>query len=88
MSIPNKPGVYCLKKLNQVIYVGSAKNLLERYKDWISNPENPCVKRNGWDIFEWLPTSTHDEARRLELEWYNLFQPICNIVTPPGKSYN
>lgn len=86
MSIPSKPGAYRLIKSSVVIYVGSAKNLLERFSDWKNNPENPCVKQRGWDKFIWQEASTHNEARKLELEWFNNFKPVCNMVTPPGTA--
>jgi len=85
-NIPSSPGAYRLIKDNVVIYVGSAKNLLERYFDWANNPDNPHVKQRGWDTFAWQTTSTHNEARRLELKWYYHFQPVCNMVAPPGAA--
>lgn len=85
-NVPESPGVYRLLKAGVVIYVGSAIDLLRRFNDWRNNPDNDCVKRQGWDKFVWQPTSTLDEARRLELEWYNHFGPVCNLVAPPGKA--
>lgn len=86
VDLPENPGAYRLTKSGKVIYVGSAKNLLQRYFDWKNNPENVCVRQNGWDKFVWQPTGSHEQARRLELEWYNKFRPICNLVAPPGTA--
>ncbi|MFZ0946153.1 MAG: GIY-YIG nuclease family protein [Syntrophobacteraceae bacterium] len=84
-NVPEKPGAYQLKKAGTVIYVGSADNLLKRYNEWGTNPDNDCVKREGWDNFTWQATVSLKEARALELQWYNAFKPKCNLVTPPGK---
>lgn len=83
-NLPEMPGAYRLEKLGQPIYVGSAKNLRERYGEWCNNPHNDCVKRNGWDKFVWQQTNNHTEARQLELFWYRQYNPVCNLVTPPG----
>lgn len=85
-DIPSKPGAYRLIKSDVVIYVGSAKNLPDRYSDWKNNPDNPCVKKRGWDKFVWKDTSSHNEACKLELEWFYRFNPVCNEVTPPGAA--
>ena len=85
-NVPNCPGVYRLIKSNVVIYVGSAVDLLRRFNDWCNDPENVCVKRQGFDVFSWQSTSSLEEARRLELEWYNTFRPICNLVSPSGRA--
>lgn len=84
VNVPAEPGAYRLEKSNHTIYVGSAKNLLERFRDWQTNPQNYCVRERGWDNFVWQRTSTHEEARQLELYWFNQYRPICNLVTPPG----
>lgn len=83
-SVPTNPGAYRLQKTDKVIYVGSAKNLQDRYSDWQTNPQNPCVRSTGWDKFVWKVTPTLDAARKLELDWFNRFQPTCNEITPPG----
>jgi excinuclease UvrABC nuclease subunit len=85
-NLPERPGAYRLTKNDSIIYVGSAKNLLERYSDWKNDPQNPCVKKRGWDKFVWQEASTHDAARKLELEWYNKYNPVCNVITPPGTA--
>ena len=84
-DVPQSPGAYRLQKNGNVIYVGSAINLRSRYYDWINNPDNPCVKRNGFDLFVWQQTATHSEAKALELQYYNQYNPVCNLVSPPGR---
>lgn len=86
VDVPSKPGAYRFVKSDEVIYVGSAKDLLERYTNWKGNPDqNPCIKSRGWDKFVFQPTSSHKEALDLELAWYNQYNPVCNRVTPPGR---
>jgi excinuclease UvrABC nuclease subunit len=83
-NVPQTPGAYKLLKNGSPIYVGSAVNLQQRYLDWVNDPHNPCVKRNGWETFQWQQTKSLDDARKLELHWYSQFNPMCNLVTPPG----
>jgi excinuclease UvrABC nuclease subunit len=83
-NVPNQPGAYRLEKAGLAIYVGSAKNLEDRYNCWRTNPDNDCVRRQGWDKFVYQPTVTHLQARQLELDWYHHYNPVCNLVTPPG----
>ena len=84
-NIPEKPGAYKLNKSGTTIYVGSTDNLRKRHEEWRSNPDNPCVAREGWDNFVWQQTATLKEARALELLWFNALKPKCNLVTPPGQ---
>ena len=83
-NVPASPGAYQLIKNNSVIYVGSADDLNRRYGEWSNSPDNPCVKRSGFDLFRWQVTQTLAAARQLELDWYNTFRPVCNLVSPPG----
>lgn len=85
VQVPESPGAYKLQKNGVVIYVGSALNLKQRFSDWKNNPENPCVRQNGWDTFVWQKTNTHNEARDLELVWYSNINPVCNVNRPPGR---
>ncbi|MBL3676743.1 MAG: GIY-YIG nuclease family protein [Alphaproteobacteria bacterium] len=85
-NIPSLPGAYILENSGRPIYIGSTENLFRRINEWRNNPENPCVRRMGFDNVSYRATSGLEEARRLELHWFNHFRPVCNLATPPGTA--
>lgn len=83
LTIPNQPGAYKLWKGKNVIYVGHTQSLIDRHKEWVQKPDqNLCVYNIGWDFFEYQITLNVEEAKALELSWYEKYSPVCNLITP------
>lgn len=82
--VPSLPGAYVLYCRQQAIYVGSTDNLRRRLYEHATDPENACVRRCGWDSYDYRATATLSQARRLELAAYEQLRPVCNLVRPPG----
>jgi GIY-YIG catalytic domain len=92
---PGEPGIYVWSSEDAVLYVGSAASLARRltdYRRWIDgyDPET------DWEVSvvhmlkthharsQWLTTSNHDEALKLErrlIEWHRARVGIAPIVT-------
>jgi excinuclease ABC subunit C len=89
--VSNSPGVYrMLGKKNQVLYVGKAKNLPNRLRDYANGKNLPIrTKRmlaltNGLEI---VTTSSEAEALLLEANLIKKFKPKFNILLKDDKSF-
>ena len=90
--LPDNPGVYLMKNSkNQIIYVGKAKILKNRVRQYFQNNKNhsPKVRAMVKNIadFEFIITSSEIEALILECNLIKKFQPRYNILLKDDKNY-
>lgn len=79
---PQLPGAYKLVRLGHVVYVGSTDNLHRRFGEHCDTPHNHLLEQVDFDLFEWRVTANVDNAKRLEVTWYDQYLPPCNLVRP------
>jgi len=89
--VSNSPGVYrMLGKKNQVLYVGKAKNLPNRLKNY-ANGKNLPIRTNRMlaltSNLEIITTSSEAEALLLEANLIKKFKPKFNILLKDDKSF-
>ncbi len=89
--IPKSPGVYrMLNHKGEILYVGKAKNLLNRLKNYVSEKNHIIrTKRMLSQTFKIEVTTTANESEALLLE-SNLikkFKPKFNILLKDNKSF-
>jgi len=89
--VSNSPGVYrMLGKKNQVLYVGKAKNLPKRLKDYAMG-KNLTIRTNRMlaltHNLEIVTTSSEAEALLLEANLIKKFKPKFNILLKDDKSF-
>lgn len=91
-DLPEKPGVYLMKDQDgQIIYVGKAKNLKNRVRQYFQQSANHGLKvqtmvRKIAD-FETIVTDTETEALILEFNLIKKHMPRYNIMLKDDKSY-
>lgn len=90
--LPNKPGVYQMKNsLGEVIYVGKAKILKNRVRQYFQNSKNhpEKVKKMVSNIaeFEYIVTDSEIEALLLECTLIKKYKPKYNILLKDDKYY-
>ena len=91
-NLPEAPGVYLMKNsLNKVIYVGKAKILKNRVKQYFQNnsQHNQKTKNLVEQIasFEYIITDTEEEALILENNLIKKYKPKYNIMLKDDKTY-
>ena len=89
--ISNSPGVYrMLGKKNQVLYVGKAKNLPNRLRDYALGKNLP-IRTNRMlaltNNLEIITTGSEAEALLLEANLIKKFKPKFNILLKDDKSF-
>ncbi len=89
--ISNSPGVYrMLGKKNQVLYVGKAKSLPKRLKDYATGKNLP-IRTNRMlaltNNLEIITTGSEAEALLLEANLIKKFKPKFNILLKDDKSF-
>lgn len=89
-NIPTKPGVYLWKGVDdQVIYVGKAKNLRNRMKQYFNNNlsyKNKVLLQNIVD-FDIQVCASEMDALKLEENLINEYEPKYNIKIKSAKKY-
>ena len=90
--LPDKPGVYLMKNLlGEVIYVGKAKILKNRVRQYFQSSKNHSekVKRMVENIaeFEYIITDSEMEALILECNLIKKYSPRYNILLKDDKFY-
>ncbi len=90
--LPDKPGVYLMKNsLGEVIYVGKAKVLKNRVRQYFQNSKNhgSKVKAMVKNIaeFEYIITDSEMEALILECNLIKKYRPRYNILLKDDKHY-
>ncbi len=89
---PTQSGVYLMKNsLDKIIYVGKAKNLRNRVKNYFTDSKDHSAKTKAlvFNIFEieYLLTKTEVEAFLLEASLIKKHRPKYNIRLKDDKSY-
>jgi len=92
MNLPEEPGVYLMKdKAGTIIYVGKAKILKNRLKQYFTGIENhaPKVRAMVANIasFEYIITDSEIEALILECNLIKKHKPYYNILLKDDKHY-
>ena len=88
--LSTKPGVYLMKNSEgTIIYVGKAKSLVKRVKQYFTRPQEGKVLRMVREIadFDTIETTTEKEALLLEINLIRQHYPKFNILLKDGKSY-
>ena len=91
-NLPLEPGVYIMKnKDEKVIYVGKAKNLKNRVKQYFQNTSSHTSKVRAMvaniDSFEYIITDTEIEALILECNLIKKYKPYYNILLKDDKNF-
>lgn len=91
-NLPDKPGVYLMKnKLGEVIYVGKAKILKNRVRQYFQNSKNHSEKVKAMvshiSEFEYIITDSEMEALILECNLIKKYSPRYNILLKDDKYY-
>lgn len=86
------PGVYIMKDIDDIfIYIGKAKNLKNRLSSYFRNTKNHDLKTKRLvetiSSFEYIVTTTEEEAILLEANLIKKYRPKFNILLKDDKSY-
>lgn len=88
--LPDRPGSYQMKDENgTIIYVGKAKSLLKRVKQYFTRPQTGKVARMVYEIrdFDIIETQTEKEALLLEISLIHQYYPKYNIMLMDDRMY-
>ena len=91
-NLPDSPGVYLMRNsLKEVIYVGKAKNLKNRVRQYFQNSKNHTEKVKAMvshiSEFEYIVTDSEMEALILECNLIKKYSPKYNILLKDDKYY-
>ena len=91
-NLPDCPGVYLMRNsLREVIYVGKAKNLKNRVRQYFQNSKNHTEKVKAMvkniSEFEYIVTDSEVEALILECNLIKKYSPKYNILLKDDKYY-
>ncbi len=87
---PDAPGVYLWKQGDEVLYVGKAKSLRKRMKQYVNlHDERPMVPRMmaRVDSFDYVATTTETESMILEANLIKELRPPYNVDFKDDKSF-
>lgn len=92
LNLPEEPGVYLMKNTKgEIIYIGKAKVLKNRIKQYFTAVENhpPKVRAmvSNVDTFEYIITDSELEALILECNLIKKHKPYYNILLKDDKHY-
>ena len=88
--LSTSPGCYLMKnESGTIIYVGKAKSLIKRVKQYFTRPQSGKVFRMVQEIrdFDTIETDTEKEALLLEINLIQKYYPKYNILLKDGKMY-
>lgn len=90
--LPDKPGVYIMKNhLGEVIYVGKAKILKNRVRQYFQNSKSHSEKVRTMvkhiSEFEYIVTDSEMEALILECNLIKKYRPRYNVLLKDDKHY-
>lgn len=91
-KLPSNPGVYIMRnEADEVIYVGKAKVLKNRVRQYFQNSQNHSAKVLSMvkhiDHFEYIITGSEMEALILENSLIKKYSPRYNIMLKDDKTY-
>lgn len=91
-TLPDSPGVYLMKDVNgKIIYVGKAKILKNRVRQYFQSNKNHGVKVRAMvakiSDFETIVTASEVEALILECNLIKKYRPRYNVCLKDDKSY-
>ncbi|MDD3923766.1 MAG: excinuclease ABC subunit UvrC [Erysipelotrichaceae bacterium] len=89
-NLPDSPGCYLMKdKDNKIIYVGKAKSLKNRVKQYFTGAHDHKTTKLVSRIkdFDYVLTNTEKEALLLEINLIKQHSPHFNIMFMDDKSY-
>ena len=86
-TFPKESGVYIFKANEEVIYVGSSKNLYQRMKNHRSSVKQGSAHSHQQDLYQYLQTNTFavefqltNDYRQLEQELVEKYNPKYNAI--------
>lgn len=88
--LPDYPGCYLMKnKDGTIIYVGKAKSLVKRVKQYFTRPQEGKVFRMVLEVtdFDTIETDSEKESLLLEINLIQKYYPKYNIMLKDGKMY-
>ena len=89
--LPDSPGCYIMKSQGTILYIGKAKNLKNRVRQYFHAPENHTPKVRAMiervDDFDILLCRTNFEALTLESNLIKKHRPFYNILLKDDKHY-
>ena len=88
--LPDHPGCYLMKnKDGTIIYVGKAKSLVKRVKQYFTRPQEGKVFRMVLEVtdFDTIETDSEKESLLLEINLIQKYYPKYNIMLKDGKMY-
>lgn len=88
--LSSRPGVYLMKNSKQeIIYVGKAKSLIKRVKQYFTRPQAGKVFKMVMETadFDTIEVASEKEALLLEINLIRKYYPKYNILLKDGKSY-
>lgn len=88
--LPDKPGSYQMKDSDgRIIYVGKAKSLVKRVRQYFYRPQVGKVAKMVREIadFDIITTNTEKESLLLEINLIQKYYPKYNILLKDGKMY-
>ncbi|MEA4865454.1 MAG: GIY-YIG nuclease family protein, partial [Sphaerochaeta sp.] len=89
--LPDSPGCYLMKSEGQIIYVGKAKNLKNRVRQYFHAFENHTPKVRAMvsrvDDFDIILCRSNFEALTLECNLIKHHRPFYNILLKDDKQY-
>ncbi|EQB86503.1 excinuclease ABC subunit C [Clostridium punense] len=91
-NLPDNPGVYLMRNsLGEVIYVGKAKNLKNRVRQYFQSSKNHSEKVKAMvkniSEFEYIVTDSEIEALILECNLIKKYSPRYNILLKDDKYF-
>ncbi len=91
-NLPEKPGVYLMQdKDDTIIYVGKAKILKNRVRQYFQSQSNHTIKVRKMvehvDDLDYIITDSEVEALMLECNLIKQYRPYYNILMKDDKSY-
>lgn len=88
--LPDHPGCYLMKnKDGTIIYVGKAKSLVKRVKQYFTRPQEGKAFRMVLEVtdFDTIETDSEKESLLLEINLIQKYYPKYNIMLKDGKMY-
>ncbi|HPF88449.1 MAG TPA: excinuclease ABC subunit UvrC [Candidatus Limiplasma sp.] len=89
--LPESPGCYLMKSHGEILYIGKAKNLKNRVRQYFHSPEGHTPKVRAMvarvDDFDILLCRTNFEALTLESNLIKKHRPFYNILLKDDKHY-